>query len=272
MGHSRSARWIRRLCGPLSRILPERILYVAQSAREAHEAIGYDAAKAIVVPNGYLIPAADSVAAARRRTRDELGLDERTMLVGSAGRFSPQKGYRGFIEAAAAVARRFPDAHFLMFGREVAWDNVELAGWIGDAKLTERFHLLGERRDVLDCLSGLDIFALFSIGEGFPNIVAEAMSAGVPCIVTDVGDAARLVGDAGIVIEPNDVDALTGSLEWLIGAGEGERRRLGEAGRRRVETAFSLSAVAERYAILYDEMAGDGRAPTADAGRQGIGA
>jgi glycosyltransferase involved in cell wall biosynthesis len=269
LGVSRSLMWSRRLCARLSHRVPQRIVYVAESARKVHEPLGYAAEKSVVIPNGYVMPAPGDVAEARRRKRSELGLAEDSILIGSAGRFSPQKGYRGFVEAAAATARRFPDAQFLIFGRDVTWENEELAGWIREAGLADRFHVLGERRNVIEWLAALDIFALYSLGEGFPNIVAEAMSAGVPCIVTDVGDAALLVGDTGIVIRPQDLKGLTEGLESLIAAGEAERRRLGEAARRRVETNFSLSAVAERYATLYDEVHGAGRDATARPQRIG---
>lgn len=272
MGVSRSMLWARKICARLSRIVPERILYVAESARRVHEALGYDRARGVVIPNGYLLPAPDAAAESRRRMRAELGLAEETILIGSAGRFSPQKGYAGFVAAAAETARAFPETRFVIFGREVTWENEELAGWIREAGLEKRFHLLGERRNVHDWLSALDIFALFSIGEGFPNIVAEAMSVGVPCIVTDVGDAALLVDDTGIVIRSGDLNGLTSGLERLIGAGGDERRRLGDTGRRRVETAYSLSAVAERYASLYEEMARADGVPAADARRERIGA
>lgn len=268
MGVARSTLWSRRISARLSRLLPERILYVAQSARKVHEALGYDPAKGVVIPNGYEVPTAGSAADSRRRMREELGLTDDMVLIGSAGRFSPQKDYAGFVAAAAETARKFPEARFLIFGREVTWENEELAGWIREAGLGDRFHLLGERRNVHDWLSALDIFALFSISEGFPNIVAEAMSVGVPCIVTDVGDAALLVADTGIVIRSGDLNGLTNGLERLISAGDGERRRLGEAGRRRVEATYSLSAVAERYASLYDDMAREGSAPAADERRE----
>jgi glycosyltransferase involved in cell wall biosynthesis len=237
-----------------------------------HESIGYPPSKSVVVPNGYVLPSPEQAASSRRRMREELGLREGEILIGSAGRFSPQKGYRGFVEAAAATARRFPEARFLILGREVTWENEELAGWIRDAGLADRFQLVGEQRNVLDWLSALDIFALYSLDEGFPNVVAEAMSVGVPCIVTDVGDAALLVGDSGIVIRSGDLNGLIGALERLIGAGDDERRSLGEAGRRRVEATWSLSVVAERYGKLYDELAGEGPALAADARQQEIGA
>lgn len=270
MGVSRSLIWSRRICARLSRTLPCRILYVAEAARKVHEAMGYDPARSVVIPNGYQLPSPDEAAESRRRLREELGLAEGALLIGSAGRFSPQKGYRGFVDAAAATARRFPEARFLILGRDVTWENAELAGWIRDAGLADRFHLLGEQRNVLDWLSALDVFALFSIGEGFPNIVAEAMSVGVPCIVTDVGDSALLVADTGIVIRSGDLSGLTNGLERLISAPEGERRRLGDSARRRVEATWSLSAVAERYAVLYDDMVRSDPAPAEGARRNGL--
>jgi glycosyltransferase involved in cell wall biosynthesis len=272
LGLSRSVMWSRRICARLSRRVPRRIVYVAESARKVHEPLGYAPEKSVVIPNGYSVPSADASAEARRRVRAELGLAEDAILIGSAGRFSPQKGYRGFVASAAAISSRFPNARFLLLGREVDWENEALSGWIRDAGLADRFHLLGERRDVLERLAALDIFALYSLGEGFPNVVAEAMSVGVPCVVTDVGDAALLVGDTGIVIQPRDLDGLTGALERLICAGAVERRRLGDSARRRVEDNFSLSAVAERYSSLYDEVAGESPALGAGVQRQRIGA
>lgn len=272
MGVSRSLIWARKICARLSRSVPQRILYVAESARKVHEALGYDPARSVVVPNGYTVPAHEAASESRRRIRDELDLAADSILIGSAGRFSPQKGYAGFVAAAAETVRNFPEARFLLFGRDVTWENEELAGWIRKAGLGDRFHLLGEQRNVHDWLSALDIFALYSIGEGFPNVVAEAMSVAVPCIVTDVGDAALLVADTGIVIRSGDLSGLTNGLERLISAGEGERRRLGEAGRKRVEATYSLSAVAERYSSLYDEMARADRLPAADDRLERIGA
>lgn len=272
LGVSRSLIWARKICIRLSRTVPQRILYVAESARKVHEALGYDPGRSVVIPNGYLLPSPKEAAASRHRMREELGIAADTVLIGSAGRFSPQKGYVGFVAAAAEIAREFAGARFLIFGRDVTWDNEELAGWIRQAGLADRFHLLGEQRNVHDWLSALDIFALFSLGEGFPNVVAEAMSVSVPCIVTDVGDAALLVDDTGIVIESGDLSALTNGLERLISLGEDERRRLGDAGRRRVETIYSLSAVAERYGSLYEDMARADRAPAADDRRERIGA
>lgn len=272
LGVSRSLIWSRKICARLSRSLPRRIVYVAESARKVHEPLGYDPEKSVVIPNGYSVPSPDDAAQWRQRLRAELGLADGAVLIGCAGRFSPQKNYSGFVAAAAETSRRFPQARFLILGREMTWENEELAGWIREAGLADRFQLLGERANVLEWLSALDIFALFSLGEGFPNVVAEAMSVSIPCIVTDVGDSALLLDGSGILIKSQDLKGLTSALERLITAGDGERRSLGEAGRRRVESFFSLSAVAERYSKLYEEVTSEDGGGAADAGRQRIGA
>ena len=108
LGLSRSVMLSRRICARLSRAVPRRIVYVAKSARKVHEPLGYDPAKSVVIPNGYSVPAAEASAGARCRVRAGLGLSDEHILIGSAGRFSPQKGYRGFVAAAKEIASQSP--------------------------------------------------------------------------------------------------------------------------------------------------------------------
>ncbi|MDP8993374.1 MAG: glycosyltransferase [Pseudomonadota bacterium] len=262
LGVSRSLIWSRKLCARLSGMVPQRIIYVAKAAQQVHERLGYALGKGIIVHNGYVIPDASFVVSARERRRIDLNLPPGCVLIASAGRFSPQKGYRGFVEAAAQVGRIHSDTRFLMMGREVTWQNEELAEWVRRTGMADRFHLLGERSDILEWLAAVDIFALFSIGEGFPNVVAEAMSVSVPCIVTDVGDAALLVADTGTVIEPHNREELVRAMEAMILEGAEWRRERGEAARARIQREFSIGPVAERYAELYEAIRDPGGAPS----------
>lgn len=246
MGVSRATSLIRRACAAVSRHVPERIVYVAHSARRVHERLGYDPSKSVVIPNGYELPRKP----AHGRLRGELGLDPDIPLIGSAGRFNAQKDHRGFITAAGEVART-SNAHFVMMGRGLTWDNEELTTWVNGTGFAHRFHLLGQRDDIADCLPDLDIFCLHSIGEGFPNVVAEAMSVALPCVVTDVGDAALLVDDTGFVVPPSDPPALAAALSRMIAIDAEERRRLGARARRRIEENFSMEAIRARYEQLY---------------------
>jgi glycosyltransferase involved in cell wall biosynthesis len=253
MGVARNTFWIRRACARLSRHIPSRIVYVCHSARPPHEALGYDPAKGMVIPNGYVVPPGRGDPE-EQPLRRALGLPRGALLIGSAGRNSPQKDYPGFVAAAAAISAQVPEAHFVVMGRQLDWDNAELAGLVRQSGHADRFHLLGERPDIGDCLAALDIFCLHSIQEGFPNVVAEAMAVAIPCVVTDVGDAALLVGDTGIVIEPRQPEQLAAALQGLIAAGPDRRRALGRQARRRIEEHFSIAAVAEQFAGLYRDL------------------
>ncbi len=253
MGVARETFWVRRLCARVSSVIPKAILYVCNSARPPHEALGYDATKGVVIPNGYVLPPERSEAE-RTELRRRLGLPVEALLVGSAGRWAPQKDFPAFIKAASRVAARFPEAEFVLIGRGVDRDNEELEGLIRDTGIAARFHLLGERRDLIDCLATLDLFSLQSIQEGFPNVVAEAMSAAVPCVVTDVGDAALLVGDTARVIPPRQPDLLAAAMEEALALPPDVRRSRGQEARQRVERHFSIAAVAERFGELYRDL------------------
>ena len=113
--------------------------------------------------------------------------------------------------------------------------------------------LLGERRDVHRITAALDISVCSSIVEGFPNVIGEAMSCGIPCVVTDVGDSAWLVGDSGMVVPPRNHEALCEAWLKLIEMGSAKRRVLGEKARKRIENHFSIQKVVKKYEQLYEE-------------------
>jgi glycosyltransferase involved in cell wall biosynthesis len=105
-------------------------------------------------------------------------------------------------------------------------------------------------------MSALDIATSSSIVEGFPNVVGEAMASGVPCVVTDVGDCALIVGDSGRVMAPRHPEALAAAWAELLELPDGERLALGAKARERVKDNFSIGSVVAAYEGLYREMAG----------------
>jgi glycosyltransferase involved in cell wall biosynthesis len=250
---TRATVLLRSLCGLLSRWIPEVVICVADASRLAHIDAGYDASRMVVVPNGFELPigGVDEISRLRQDRRTEFGLPADAILIGAAGRFNPVKGFDTFIKSARHVLDQCPQAWFLLAGRGVDDQNQDLKRSIDEAGLGDRFLLLGERDDLPACFAAMDIFCLSSRSEGFPNVVGEAMSMALPCVVTDVGDAAMVVGDTGVVVPMDDPFAMAAGLLQVATLPPEGRRALGLSARDRIATVFSVAVARARFAQIY---------------------
>lgn len=239
----------------LSRFLPERIVFCAQSAADLHRGYGYDMRRMALIANGFSIPVEGRRAASRAAIRAELSIPEDAVVVGRFGRFHASKDYPAFVAAARAVGARRPNAHFLMCGDGVTADNPLVAPDAAIRELGSRLHILGPRDDIPDVCCALDIGVSSSAsGEAFPMVIGEAMASGVPCVVTDVGDSAWLVGPTGRVVPPRDARALASAIDELAGADQSQRLELGRAARERIAERFSLDRAVANYSSLYEQV------------------
>lgn len=238
--------------GSLMSKSPAKIIYVSHIGAKQHEALGYDAERGVVIANGIDCVAFRPDDEARHSVRAELGVSPESVLVGLIARYHPMKDHGGFLIAAAQVLRSHPSVHFMLVGRGVSKEEVTLSKTIAEHHLQDRVFLLGERRDVARLTAALDIACSASAwGEAFSNAIGEAMACGVPCVVTDVGDSAHIVGETGLVVPPGDSARLAQAITQLIETWP-ERRQLGLAARQRVQTEFSLPSVADQYEQLYE--------------------
>lgn len=244
-----------KACAPISRWLPTKIVCCSEASREVHAAVGYAAEKMIVIPNGIDPELFRPNPNARATIRRNLGIPDDASVIGMVGRFDPQKDHFNFIQAAQRLYRFLPGARFLLCGEEVTWKNAELVKWIEDAGIRERCFLLGKRDDIPDLTAAFDIATLSSMGEGFPNVVIEAMACGVPCVVTDVGESARIVAGTGTVVPRRDPRALADAWHAMLKMDRTTRAQLGLAARRRVMEEYSLSQIVSRYESLFEELA-----------------
>lgn len=243
-----------RLCALMSR-MASNIIFVSRTSRTQHEALGYRVEPSCIVPNGIDTAQFAADAEARVTVRSELNLASHVPLIGVINRYHSMKDYPNFLRAAQQIATRYPEVHFLLAGRDVDAENRVLTELIRTLGLTAQTHLLGERTDIASLVASLDIFCLSSShGESFPIIVGEAMSSEVPCVVTDVGDAAWMVSETENVAPPRDASALAAACVALLDLGPAGRRTLGRAARTRVMDLFSLSSVVARYEELYESV------------------
>lgn len=253
-GLKAATRLVIRLNARLSRRLPAVIVCCAEAALRTHAALGYDAARMRVIPNGIDLRRFAPQPAARARLRAELGLPAETPLIGMAARFDPHKDHRNFLRAAALLHRQRPEVHFVLWGREITLHNPDLAAWVRADGLEGVVHLLGLRDDSAALTAALDLATLSSWGEAFPMVIGEAMACGVPCVSTDVGDAALLLGETGRVVPRRDPQALARAWDDLLALPPSARQALGRAARQRVADRFSVEQMAGAYARLYEDI------------------
>jgi glycosyltransferase involved in cell wall biosynthesis len=257
-GGSRITSIVRNVCAVLSRQVPHKIVCAAEASRRVHMALGYDAPRMVVIPNGFDLSRLVATPDQRAVLRARCGFSGDDVVVGSVGRFHPVKDQENFVRAAGLLAQQHTRVRFLMIGRGLDAQNRELVHWIQRTGHPDRFMLLGERTDVPTCLAAMDIFCLSSRTEGFPNVVGEAMAMGLPCVVTNVGDAAMLVAATGVVVPKEDPVALAQGLTRVLEMAHGARQQLGHEARARICAEFTIAHARERFEAIYACVTGKG--------------
>ena len=242
-----------RLGGVLSPLV-DAIVVNSREGRRIHKKRGYLTERMILIPNGFDTDEFRSDKSARGWLGDQLGLPQNAVVIGLVARFDPMKDQINFLKAASLVAQKDDRVHFIMAGRGVANNNRELTSFI-DNNLQGRVHFLGVRNDIPRLMAALDIASSSSaFGEGFSNTIGEAMACGVPCVVTDVGDSAQIVGETGIVVPPNDHIALANALLNILTTDMDERKAKGEQARIRIIEKFELGIIVRRFEKFYESL------------------
>jgi len=212
--------WIDRLSFNLNCWLskfPEVIIANSQDGGKYHVSHGFPSAKTKVIPNGIDTDRFRPDPTARRQLRSEWGISEHEKLIGLVGRLDPMKDHPVFLKAAAFLANERKDTRFVCVGRGPVDYLTTLQTLAKSLGLEERLMWVGIREDMPAVHNALDIcISSSAYGEGISNAVAEAMACGVPCVVTNIGDSAWLVGNRGEVIPPKDPVALKNAIDKLL--------------------------------------------------------
>ncbi len=245
---TRATEWLEaRLAGR-----PDLVVVNSEAGRRDYLADGARPARLAVVPNGIDLARFRPHPEARNSVRADWGIDATAPLIGMMARIDPMKGHDVFLEAAALSLKQRPDLRFVCIGAGAPALSARLRSQAESLGLGDSVVWAGERDDVAEVLSSLDLHCSASrFGEGFSNAIGEAMAAGIPCVATDVGDAARIVGDTGRVVAPEDPAALSRACLELMAQDGDARRGLGERCRARIAREFSLEAMVEKMAEIY---------------------
>ncbi len=233
---------------------PSQIVYCAEICRTQHEAIGFDISRGYVIHNGFDHEHFRRHNEKRASFRRKLGIAENEPLVGIAGRYHAQKDFPTFLRAASLAGRRMPSLRFVMVGRGVDYENEELRNLAQELGIKEALLPIGQCQDMLAFYSALDVYCLSSVTEGFPNVVGEAMSVGVPCVVTNAGGAGEIVQGIGEVVKRRDPEALAEAMCRLLGKNTAERERIGQESRRRIKQEYSINECTKQYQQMYQRL------------------
>jgi len=254
-------RWRRRLRGRAARWALDQVdvvVAVADGVRERlNSRFGFPAEKVRLIPNGVESASENAPAEQRSRIRRSLAIPDDALVIGSIGRLAPVKDFGTAIQAVRRVAADGTDVHLVLVGdgpeKETLADKAA-------AGLAGVVHLVGQQRNIAPYLAAMDLYVNSSISEGMSLSILEAMSAGLPLAVTDVGENASLVdGDpcCGLVAPPQSPEKLAHALTELANDAT-RRRRFGQCAQQRFERDFSVQQMVTRYENLYLDI-GSGR-------------
>lgn len=235
--------WFARVTFNLSCVcarFADRIIVNSTKGLEYHRSCGYPGERMVVVFNGIDTDKYHPAPLAREQVREEWGIKPGVKLIGMIARLDPMKDHETFLMAAKILVKQRPDVHFVCVGGGSGGYQESIIRLCDEMGLNDQVTWAGERRDMPAVYNALDVLTSCSITEGFSNVVAEAMSCGIPCVVTDVGDSATIVAGTGTVVPARSPQSLAaGWLQCLD-----RYNQLPEALiRQRIITEFSLEAL-----------------------------
>jgi glycosyltransferase involved in cell wall biosynthesis len=233
-------RWLSRFA--------DLIVVNSRAGRSYAIAKGLANNKMMLIPNGIDTKRFCPDPRTRRLSRAEWGVTEGEKLIGLIGRLDPMKDHPTFLRAAAVLSDERKDVRFVCVGDGPVSYQRELRELSEELGLAQRLIWAYSRVDMPAVYNALDVHTSSSYGEGFPNVVGEAMACGVPCVVTDVGDSAWIVGELGVVVPPTNPEQLAAGLARILDDLNENRDSIGYRLRQRIVYNFSLDRLVGRTA------------------------
>jgi glycosyltransferase involved in cell wall biosynthesis len=247
-GDSLSARIASSLCARLSGTVPATIVSCSARAAAEHVRRGYASEHMIVIPNGYDLTRLHIDQPAGAALRASFGIEPAEFLIGMVARWDPLKDHANFLSAMGSLLREQPHIRVLLVGPGMQTSNAALQQLLALHTPGGRVLLAGARDDIPAVMNALDLHVLSSCSEAFPNVLAEAMACGTPCVTTDVGDAAAIVGELGWCVPPRDPVALADAVRLAIRALAGqEGAALRAACRARIVEHFTSERMVSAF-------------------------
>jgi glycosyltransferase involved in cell wall biosynthesis len=233
----------------LSYFIPKKIISVSKNANNLYANIGYDKKKFLFIPNGYNLTDLKIDKTKKKFFKKKNKIKKNVVLIGNVARYDPQKDHYNLLKALSLVRSKKINFFCVLVGHKISKNNNELVSNIKKLRLSMFVKLLGQVDDISEVMNGIDINVLSSsYGEGFPNVLAESMACGTPCITTDIGDSAFLVGKTGWIVSPKNPFELADVIEKAINKKNTSNwNKKCIKARLRVKKNFSLEKMLKNY-------------------------
>ena len=233
--------WLVRTCHRLERNLAwsaDLIIANSQAGYRSYVADGFPKEKIVVIPNGIDTARFFPNHEAREWTRTQWGIARHETLIGLVGRLDQIKDHETFLQAAVLLLRERKQVRFVCVGDGPSEYKTALQCRARALGLSEHLMWIGAQSQIAEVYNALDLLVNSSYGEGFSNVLGEAMACGVPCVATDVGDSALVIGDVGQLVPPKDPAALKAAIQTVLVS-----KPTAAEIRRRIVEHFSLEAL-----------------------------
>lgn len=242
-------------CMALSKIIPKKIICCSEKTFQDYAGHGYPKKKMTVISNGYEFDKFNTNSNSRELIRTELGIAEDINLLGMIARYDPNKNHHGLLRSLKLVKESNENFKAILVGRDLNDNNNIIKNKIRELGLEQHILLLDQRTDIPAVMNALDIKILSSIsGEGFPNVLAEAMACGTLCVATNIGDSSIIIDDYGWVVEAgNDkllANAILEALELKQNSTEWNRMKV--LAKKHIIDNFSISLMVEKYNMVWN--------------------
>lgn len=227
------------------------IISCSVRAKETHIKYGYKKDKIKIIPNGFPIDKYYFIKSAREKIEKELKIDSSKKIVSLVGRWNILKDYKNCLKAIKNVEKEIEDIVLILCGTGINYKNKELVNLIEEINLGGKVFLLDRREDIPEIMSATDVYISSSKGEGFPNVIGEAMACESICVVTDVGDSAYIVGEAGIVVRKENSDELGEAIKKVLNFSKAKKEYMKKSSRERIINNFEISKIINEYEKNY---------------------
>ncbi|MHA5067735.1 glycosyltransferase [Cetobacterium somerae] len=220
-------------------------------ATEVHKKIGFDSKKLITIPNGFAIDKFYNIKESKEQLCKEFNITSEKKIFSLVGRWEVLKDHDNCLKALKILSKKREDFILILCGTNITEENQKLLDLIKENNLEEKVLLLGRREDIPKIMSATDVYISSSSGEGFPNVIGEAMACETICVVTDVGDSAYIVGETGEIVPRKNPLLLAKAIEKVLNYSEEEKSIKQKSARQRIIDNFEILNITKKYTNLY---------------------